>query len=96
MRRSGEARAQRRAVADAARRLADLADLPDATADDMVGELWAIERGIAELLGLRALSASPELEPSRPVSGAPAGVLAGRRWTEWTTTGVLDDVMVAE
>jgi hypothetical protein len=70
-------------------RLASSFDGPDAVSE-IVAELHAVERAVASLLGAIALASDSGLA----VGGNgqhPAG--AGRRTTEWTTTGRLEDAV---
>jgi hypothetical protein len=73
-------------------RLASSFDGPDAVSE-IVAELHAVERAVASLLGAIALASEPR--PALPNGNGhlPAGLPGGngRRATEWTTTGRLED-----
>ena len=81
-------------VRSAAERLAALAARA-ADVDDVVGELHALERSVASLLGVRALAARGDARPPVTAPAAvPAGLVPGPRQerapaVDWTTTGVL-------
>jgi hypothetical protein len=73
---------------DSANRLARLAatDGP-ASVNEIVDELYAVERAVASLLGAIALAAEPELARTLAVQGEE--LTAASRYEDWTTTGVL-------
>ncbi len=79
---------------DSATRLSRLASTPVGPdpVGDIVGELHAVERAVASLLGAIALAADPELArlggPAAPVDRA----APSRTEDDWTTTGVLTEV----
>jgi hypothetical protein len=75
-------------------RLASSFDGPDAVSE-IIAELHAVERAVASLLGAIALASDPR--PATASNGQhPAAQPAagnGRRTTEWTTTGRLEDAV---
>ncbi|MFL6130323.1 MAG: hypothetical protein ACJ73E_14825 [Mycobacteriales bacterium] len=71
-------------------RLATRFDGPDAV-DEIVIELYSVERAVASLLGAIALASDGSGDPRVIPTGGPAG--PARRDAEWTTTGRLDDAV---
>ena len=73
-------------------RLASRYDGPDAV-DEIVAELYSVERAVASLLGAIALTSDPIAR--RPALGAGKANANGSRRseTEWTTTGRLEDAV---
>jgi hypothetical protein len=73
---------------ESANRLARLAatDGP-ASVNEIVDELYAVERAVASLLGAIALAAEPDL--ARGLLASDEEMVAARRFDDWTTTGVL-------
>jgi hypothetical protein len=73
---------------ESANRLARLAATEDpASVNEIVDELYAVERAVASLLGAIALAAEPDIV--RGLTGDDGGLSPARRIDDWTTTGVL-------
>ena len=70
-------------------RLATRFDGPDAV-DEIVTELYSVERAVASLLGAIALASGADAT-ERPSLAAGETVSSGRPEPEWTTTGRLED-----
>jgi hypothetical protein len=73
-------------------RLASTFNGPDAV-NEIVAELHAVERAVASLLGAIALASDPRPAPANGQEPAGRAARAGRRATEWTTTGRLEDAV---
>jgi hypothetical protein len=74
---------------ESAQRLARLAELTGPNSvNEIVDELYAVERAVASLLGAIALAADPDIAA---MDGTPGNGEAPqpRAVTDWTTTGVL-------
>src|SRR4051794_21541427 len=75
---------------ESAHRLARLAETEGpASVNEIVDELYAVERAVASLLGAIALAADPELASFDEAADCPTPAPAPRAVTDWTTTGVL-------
>lgn len=73
---------------ESANRLARLAETEGpASVNEIVDELYAVERAVASLLGAIALAAEPDI--GRGVESDGDEVPPDRRFDDWTTTGVL-------
>lgn len=70
-------------------RLATRFDGPDAV-DEIVSELYSVERAVASLLGAIALASDSDAT-ERPALTSGEPVSTGRPEAEWTTTGRLED-----
>jgi hypothetical protein len=70
-------------------RLATRFDGPDAV-DEIVAELYSVERAVASLLGAIALASDASVHPAIPAG--PAAPARGSE-AEWTTTGRLEDAV---
>lgn len=71
-------------------RLATRFDGPDAV-DEIVTELYSVERAVASLLGAIALASDAPAGDRKAVTAGPAGPT--RQAPEWTTTGRLEDAV---
>lgn len=71
-------------------RLATRYDGPDAV-DEIVTELYSVERAVASLLGAIALASDAPAAGRQAITTGPAG--PARRDPEWTTTGRLEDAV---
>lgn len=75
---------------ESAQRLARLAELTGPNSvNEIVDELYAVERAVASLLGAIALAADPDINAMDGGTPGADGAPQPRAVTDWTTTGVL-------